>query len=86
VNVQSFSQAGRRGFDPRLPLESFQGFIGFHLQALDLVYLENPDLQFLLQRFFERRDRLPPALAEARNRHVRLLNNAGHAMLNASLV
>jgi len=27
-----------------------------------------------------------PALAEARNRHARLLNNAGHAMLSDSLV
>jgi Arc/MetJ-type ribon-helix-helix transcriptional regulator len=29
---------------------------------------------------------LEPALAEARNRHARLLNNAGHAMLSDSLV
>jgi Arc/MetJ-type ribon-helix-helix transcriptional regulator len=29
---------------------------------------------------------MEPALAEARNRHARLLNNAGHAMLSDSLV
>jgi Arc/MetJ-type ribon-helix-helix transcriptional regulator len=29
---------------------------------------------------------IEPALAEARNRHARLLNNAGHAMLSDSLV
>ena len=29
---------------------------------------------------------MEPALAEARNRHSRLLNNAGHAMLSDSLV
>jgi hypothetical protein len=27
---------------------------------------------------------MEPALAEARNRHARLLNNAGHAMLSDS--
>ena len=37
------SQAGRRGFDPRLPLQSFQGLSGFHLKPPYLVYLENPD-------------------------------------------
>ncbi len=29
---------------------------------------------------------MEPALAEARNRHARMLNNAGHAMLSDSLV
>jgi hypothetical protein len=29
---------------------------------------------------------MEPALAEARNRHARLLNNAGHTMLSDSLV
>jgi hypothetical protein len=29
---------------------------------------------------------MEPALAEARNRHARLLNNAGHAMRSDSLV
>jgi hypothetical protein len=29
---------------------------------------------------------LEPALAEARNRHARLLNTAGHAMLSDSLI
>ena len=47
---------------PPSPAPIFQEFSGFHLQALYLVYLENPDLQLFLQRFFERCDRLPPAL------------------------
>ncbi len=34
----------------------------------------------------EPRGAMEPALAEARNRHARLLNNAGHAMLSDSLV
>jgi len=42
-NLQSSSQAGRRRFEPGLPLHVFNQLAHFQLFLSYLVYLENPE-------------------------------------------
>ena len=55
-NLQSISQAGRRGFEPRLPLHLFKGLRTSPLSHLTLFTSKTRIgcCFFQLQRFFER--------------------------------
>jgi hypothetical protein len=39
INLRSISQAGRRGFDPRLPLQEIQQFVDLHDHSEMIEYV-----------------------------------------------